>query len=92
MTIPNSVESIDEYSLSYCANLATIDIASSVTHIKSYAFAHTTSLGSVDIPDTIKVIADCKLFISTRQKPHARALATNANTTRTRHLSLSCGR
>ena len=81
MAIPASVESIDEYALSYCANLKTIDIASSsVKTIKSYAFASTTSLEAVDLPDTLTVISSCKLIVTSaystrtlRERTRARA-------------------
>ena len=82
MTIPDSVESIDDYALADCANLEAIDIASSsVTRIGINAFANTESLGSVDLPGTLTVISDCKLashpYLSTQHaRERARAHAT----------------
>ena len=79
MTIPSSVESIDEYALANAANLVEIEIDPSVTTIKSYAFAHTSSLGAVALPNTVTVIAECKLLRSIKtcatRRTHGGALA-----------------
>lgn len=53
LTIPNSVEVIDNYAFTNCANLETIIIPNSVLTIGQGAFSDCTKLTNVSIPNSI---------------------------------------
>lgn len=56
ITIPNSVESIEEYSFSYCDNLTSVVIPDSVTSIGAGAFSECYNLTNVVISNNVTSI------------------------------------
>ncbi len=57
-TFPSGVSTINEYSFSGCANLASITLPSGLITIKSYAFQDCDSLASIVIPASTMYIYD----------------------------------
>ena len=55
-TIPNSVDSIGDYTFFYCTGLTSITIPNSVTSIGDYTFTVCTGLTSITIPNSVKSI------------------------------------
>ncbi len=58
ITIPNSVESIDENGFFECINLRSVTIPNSVTSIGKNAFAYCTNLTCVVIPSSVTSISN----------------------------------
>jgi hypothetical protein len=58
IVVPDSVEVIDAYAFSGCANLQEIDIPDSVTTIKAYAFVNCIALESIKLSENLEAIAD----------------------------------
>ncbi len=57
VVIPNTVESIYDYSFSECINLSNIKIPNSVTYLGSFAFQSCGSLTNIIIPDSVITIS-----------------------------------
>jgi len=57
ITIPNTIQVIEEYAFYDCTNLTSIDIPSSVTQIKDYAFycCSTGITGSLNLPSVSQI-------------------------------------
>ena len=55
VTIPDSVNFIDEYAFYTCENLATVELGKGVTRIAVEAFSM-TGITSVTIPDSVQII------------------------------------
>lgn len=58
VTIPGTVEKIDNYAFSNCANLTTINLANGVKSIGKYAFRYCDSLTEVVIPESVTSVGD----------------------------------
>ncbi len=56
VTIPNSVDSIGEYTFAYCDSLTFVTIGESVTSIGKYTFNGCDALASITIPNNVKSI------------------------------------
>ena len=56
LVIPNTVNSIRDYTFSYCSSLTSITIPNSVTSIGDEAFQYCSSLTSITIPESVTSI------------------------------------
>lgn len=57
VTLPDSLETINEYAFHICDGLTEITIPDGVTYIGDFAFGHCDSLTEVDIPDSVQYLA-----------------------------------
>ncbi len=57
VTIPGSVQTIEEYTFNECCNLESVEILDGVEAIDYYAFASCSNLNKITIPDSVKAIS-----------------------------------
>lgn len=62
ITIPDSINSIEDRAFDCCKSLTSITIPDCVTSIGEAAFWGCESLTSINIPDSVKDIGDCAFF------------------------------
>ena len=62
ITIPDSIESLDDYSFCNCASLTSISIPASVTRIGDSAFEDCTSLTNISIPASVTSIGNYSFY------------------------------
>ena len=61
--IPQGVETIGNYAISYCRALTNVVISNSVTSIGYDAFYGCNALISIEIPDSVTSIGDCAFYL-----------------------------
>ena len=62
LVIPNTVDSIEDFTFFGCASLSSISIPTSVKRIGNGALAHCSGLTSITIPNTVTSIGDGVLY------------------------------
>lgn len=58
LTIPNGVESINDYTFAYCKSIKNIILPNGLSTINTYAFSHCFSLQSIAIPYSVTSVND----------------------------------
>ena len=66
IVLPNSLNEILGYTLSFCKNLKAVTLPDKITHIRAGAFQECYSLPSIKLPSTVKFIGE-KVFFHCEQ-------------------------